>query len=342
MKQGKAHKAFILAGDRQNELELGKGPVRESVDVAPLVDEDCCLAPTDPNIQFNSSKVRQFHPACAAAAQVEVKLAMSTLFHTFYRGIETPSRLWDDSGTCKVQLLRSIGKWSTGTKEETSIQNCYIDSISSAKHFIYIENQFFVSSTAGPDVSNGIATALVNRILQAHTAGEEFRVLVLIPLHPNGDFAAAKKSQVVMHFEYATINRGAASMFEQLRRRAPGIPISKYLGFHSLRNWGVINNKVVSDQVYVHDKVMIVDDRVAIIGSANINDRSMLGERDSELAIRIEDTLHCNTTMGGQPFTVGFMPHTLRVRLMRSHMGESEDFGELLLLHMYTINVLTD
>ena len=131
------NKAFILAGDRQNELELGKGPVRESVDVAPLVDEDCCLAPTDPNIQFNSSKVRQFHPACAAAAQVEVKLAMSTLFHTFYRGIETPSRLWDDSGTCKVQLLRSIGKWSTGTREETSIQNCYIDSISSAKHFIW-------------------------------------------------------------------------------------------------------------------------------------------------------------------------------------------------------------
>ena len=41
--------------------------------------------------------------------------------------------------------------------------------------------------------------------------------------------------------------------------------------------------------VYVHTKVMIVDDRRMIIGSANINDRSLLGTRDSELALLIED-----------------------------------------------------
>lgn len=34
---------------------------------------------------------------------------------------------------------------------------------------------------------------------------------------------------------------------------------------------------------------MIVDDRRMIIGSANINDRSLLGNRDSELAMVIED-----------------------------------------------------
>ncbi len=35
---------------------------------------------------------------------------------------------------------------------------------------------------------------------------------------------------------------------------------------------------------------MVVDDRKLIIGSANINDRSMLGYRDSELAVIAEDT----------------------------------------------------
>jgi len=35
--------------------------------------------------------------------------------------------------------------------------------------------------------------------------------------------------------------------------------------------------------VYVHSKIMIVDDRAALIGSANINDRSLLGSRDSEV-----------------------------------------------------------
>lgn len=35
---------------------------------------------------------------------------------------------------------------------------------------------------------------------------------------------------------------------------------------------------------------MVVDDRFAIIGSANINDRSLLGERDSEIAMLVIDT----------------------------------------------------
>jgi phosphatidylserine/phosphatidylglycerophosphate/cardiolipin synthase-like enzyme len=34
--------------------------------------------------------------------------------------------------------------------------------------------------------------------------------------------------------------------------------------------------RVVTEQIYVHSKVMIIDDRVCIIGSANINDRSKL------------------------------------------------------------------
>ena len=33
---------------------------------------------------------------------------------------------------------------------------------------------------------------------------------------------------------------------------------------------------------------MIVDDTKVIIGSANINDRSLLGDRDSEIGIIIE------------------------------------------------------
>ena len=39
--------------------------------------------------------------------------------------------------------------------------------------------------------------------------------------------------------------------------------------------------------IYVHSKMMIIDDRRTIIGSANINDRSMMGDRDSELAVNI-------------------------------------------------------
>ena len=43
----------------------------------------------------------------------------------------------------------------------------------------------------------------------------------------------------------------------------------------------------VSDMIYIHSKLMIVDDRSVIIGSANINDRSMLGSRDHEIGVLI-------------------------------------------------------
>lgn len=33
-------------------------------------------------------------------------------------------------------------------------------------------------------------------------------------------------------------------------------------------------------------QLIIVDDKYTLMGSANINDRSMLGDRDSEIAVR--------------------------------------------------------
>lgn len=38
-------------------------------------------------------------------------------------------------------------------------------------------------------------------------------------------------------------------------------------------------------QIYIHSKGMIVDDEYVIIGSANINQRSMEGTRDTEIAM---------------------------------------------------------
>lgn len=70
---------------------------------------------------------------------------------------------------------------------------------------------------------------------------------------------------------------------------------------------------------------MIVDDRAAIIGSANINERSQRGNRDSEVAAIVRDTDMMESTMGGEPFAVGRFAHTLRIRLMREHLGVNTD-----------------
>lgn len=37
--------------------------------------------------------------------------------------------------------------------------------------------------------------------------------------------------------------------------------------------------------IYVHSKLMIVDDEYVVVGSANINQRSLDGSRDSEICI---------------------------------------------------------
>lgn len=48
-------------------------------------------------------------------------------------------------------------------------------------------------------------------------------------------------------------------------------------------------------------------------GSANINDRSMLGKRDSEVAVIVEDCETMDSLMDGQPYQAG--KYALQLRL---------------------------
>ena len=85
-------------------------------------------------------------------------------------GIYTPCpKLLSNTFNCSTQALRSIGRWSTGRNDtEESIHHAFIDMITKAKYYIYIENQFFVSLIGDSTVRNGIADALFKRILRAH------------------------------------------------------------------------------------------------------------------------------------------------------------------------------
>lgn len=77
--------------------------------------------------------------------------------------------------------------------------------------------------------------------------------------------------------------------------------------------------------IYVHSKLMIIDDRIAIISSANMNDRSLMGHRDSELGAIIEDTNMIESTMGGKRFLVGKFAHDLRMKLWKTFLGLTDD-----------------
>lgn len=78
---------------------------------------------------------------------------------------------------------------------------------------------------------------------------------------------------------------------------------------------------IVSEEVYVHSKFLIADDRVIIVGSANLNDRSQLGYHDSEIAVVTEDTIFVDSLMNGETFSAGRFAASLRRQLFRRYMG---------------------
>ena len=66
---------------------------------------------------------------------------------------------------------------------------------------------------------------------------------------------------------------------------------------------------------------MIVDDKTVILGSANINDRSMLGKRDSEYAVMINEERKLNSIMDGKEYKAANFAHSFRVNLFAQHLG---------------------
>ena len=100
--------------------------------------------------------------------------------------------------------------------------------------------------------------------------------------------------------------------------KSKGIDPNQYFSFASLRKAqhqkNNKNNKTRIDTeiIYVHSKLMIVDDIKTIIGSANLNDRSQKGTGDSEVC--------CLFTDYSKEFG-----QSLRVRLWSTYLGRCEE-----------------
>uniref|UniRef100_A0A3B5MC67 Phospholipase n=1 Tax=Xiphophorus couchianus TaxID=32473 RepID=A0A3B5MC67_9TELE len=217
----------------------------------------------------------------------------------------------------KVQVLRSSTDWSAGIKyHEESIHNAYVQVIAKSKHYIYIENQFFISCADNRTVYNKIGDAIIERIIRAHKEGKKYRVYVVTPLLPGfeGDITTGGGNaiQAVMHFNY---RRACFLISSHLALFC--FPVDdqwmNYISFAGLRTHAELEGRLVTELIYVHSKMLIADDNTVIIGSANINDRSMLGKRDSEVAVIVEDSEKVASVMDGQEYQAG--PFALELRL---------------------------
>ncbi|KAB1204621.1 Phospholipase D alpha 1 [Morella rubra] len=196
---------------------------------------------------------------------------------------------------------------------DRSIQDAYINAIRRAKNFIYIENQYFLGSSFGwtsndikvEDIAalHLIPKELSLKIVNKIQAGERFAVYVVIPMWPEG-IPESGSVQAILDWQRRTMEMMYSDITHAIRKKGNNANPRDYLNFFCLGNRETVKlgeyvpeetPEIGSDysraeqarrfMIYVHAKMMIVDDEYIIIGSANINQRSMDGARDSEIAM---------------------------------------------------------
>uniref|UniRef100_A0A5B7ALB4 Phospholipase D n=1 Tax=Davidia involucrata TaxID=16924 RepID=A0A5B7ALB4_DAVIN len=279
----------------------------------------------------------------------------------------SPVMYQDDHETWNVQLFRSIdGGAAFGFPEtpedaakaglmsgkdniiDRSIQDAYIHAIRRAKHFIYIENQYFLGSSFGwhsddikiVDVGalHLIPKELSLKIVSKIEAGERFTVYVVVPMWPEG-IPESASVQAILDWQRRTMEMMYKDIIQALQAKGIVEDPRNYLTFFCLGNREVKKSgeyepseKPEPDSdyiraqearrfmIYVHAKMMIVDDEYIIIGSANINQRSMDGAKDSEIAMGAYQPYHLATRQPARGQVHGF-----RMSLWYEHLGMLDD-----------------
>ncbi|PON93972.1 Phospholipase D [Trema orientale] len=231
---------------------------------------------------------------------------------------------------------------------DKSIQTAYIQAIRAAQHFIYIENQYFLGSSyawpsykdAGAD--NLIPMELALKIASKIRANERFSVYIVIPMWPEG-VPSSGAVQEILFWQGQTMQM----MYEIIAQELKSTHVENshpqdYLNFYCLGNREQLskeeylstnqtskNGDTVSASqkfqrfmIYVHAKGMIVDDEYVILGSANINQRSMAGSRDTEIAMGAYQPYH---TWGKRERHPRGQVYGYRMSLWAEHMGLVEN-----------------
>ncbi|KAF2323242.1 hypothetical protein GH714_034289 [Hevea brasiliensis] len=231
---------------------------------------------------------------------------------------------------------------------DRSIQDAYIHAIRRAKNFIYIENQYFLGTSFGwapdgikPEDINAlhvIPKELSLKIVSKIEAGERFTVYIVVPMWPEG-IPEKGSVQAILDWQRRTMEMMYKDVVQALRAKGIEEDPRNYLTFFCLGNREVKKSgeyepseRPESDSdylraqearrfmIYVHAKMMIVDDEYTIIGSANINQRSMDGARDSEIAMGAYQPYHLSTRQPARGQVHGF-----RMALWYEHLGMLDD-----------------
>jgi phosphatidylserine/phosphatidylglycerophosphate/cardiolipin synthase-like enzyme len=170
---------------------------------------------------------------------------------------------------------------------QDDVKQGYEQAIKQARQFIYIENQYVRSRELG------------EWLIASAKARPAVRIIIVVPVAPEEVGATGKGDEITEHGLFMQ-----NSVFTDLRRE-----LEKRIGIFSLimkvRGLGRSKTETFgSPQIYVHSKILIVDDLYANIGSPNANPRSFYV--DTELSAAMYDPNEVKE---------------LRLRLWAEHLG---------------------
>jgi phospholipase D1/2 len=209
---------------------------------------------------------------------------------------------------------------------DTSCHKALVHHIRNANHAIYMESQYFLSSShMWPEKKTGKCCNLVGaeiafKICEKIEAGQRFAVYVVLPMWPDG-LPGATAVQTILAFQCSTMKTMYKRIAKSIARRRKtlashgtqqqieefhDVKPTDYLNFYCLVNRETapapdkqggngLLNRTRRHLVYTHSKMTIVDDAVVLVGSANINQRSLDGNRDSEICLGAFQPAHLAT-----------------------------------------------
>ncbi|KAL2238159.1 phospholipase D beta 1 [Sesamum indicum] len=192
---------------------------------------------------------------------------------------------------------------------DMSIHTAYVKAIRAAQHYIYIENQYFLGSSYNwahykdLGANNLIPMEIAMKVANKIRARERFAAYIVVPMWPEG-VPTSTPTQRILFWQYNTMQMMYDTVYKALKETEQDTELEPqdYLNFFCLGNRepevggppSITPNKYTPEaltrrnrrfMIYVHSKGMIVDDEYVILGSANINQRSLEGTRDTEIAI---------------------------------------------------------
>jgi phosphatidylserine/phosphatidylglycerophosphate/cardiolipin synthase-like enzyme len=161
-----------------------------------------------------------------------------------------PPAAQPEAGDIEVQVVRTVrdGIFRKLPRGDYSLLEAYIAALRSARKLVYLENQFLWS----PEIVGILADKLRN------PPADDFRIVLLLPAQArDGTDVSCGQVAALIDADDDNARFLACTLFAR--------------------------TETLSDLVYVHSKIGIVDDRWLTVGSANLNSHSLFN--DTELNV---------------------------------------------------------